>query len=59
MSESLKLGHNLDFSSCNIMVGFHKSSHIYILVLMQLEFLSNRVSSNIIIKSNSDQYILV
>ena len=30
MSESLKLGHNLDFSSCDIMVGFHKSSHIYI-----------------------------
>ena len=29
MSESLKLGHNLDFSSCDIMVGFHKSSHIY------------------------------
>ena len=28
MSESLKLGHNLDFSSCDIMVGFHKSSHI-------------------------------
>ena len=28
MSESLKLGHNLDFSSCD-MVGFHKSSHIY------------------------------
>ena len=27
MSESLKLGHNLDFSSCDIMVGFHKSSH--------------------------------
>ena len=30
MSESLKLGHNLDFSSCDIMVGFHKSSHIQI-----------------------------
>ena len=29
MSESLKLGHNLDFSSCDIMVGFHKSSHIW------------------------------
>ena len=28
MSESLKLGHNLDFSSCDIMVGFHKTSHI-------------------------------
>ena len=27
MSESLRLGHNLDFSSCDIMVGFHKSSH--------------------------------
>ena len=31
MSESLRLGHNLDFSSCDIMVGFHKSSHIYTL----------------------------
>ena len=29
MSESLILGHNLHFSSCDIMVGFHKSSHIY------------------------------
>ena len=29
MSESLRLGHNLDFSSCDIMVGFHKSSHIF------------------------------
>ena len=28
MSESLILGHNLDFSSCDIMVGFCKSSHI-------------------------------
>ena len=28
MSESLKLERNLDFSSCDIMVGFHKSSHI-------------------------------
>ena len=28
MSESLILGHNLDFSSCDIMVGFRKSSHI-------------------------------
>ena len=27
ISESLRLGHNLDFSSCDIMVGFHKSSH--------------------------------
>ena len=27
MSESLKLGDNLDFSSCDIMVDFHKSSH--------------------------------
>ena len=26
MSESLILGHNLDFSSCNIMVSFCKSS---------------------------------
>ena len=29
MSESLELGHNLDLNSCDIMVGFHKSSHIY------------------------------
>ena len=29
MSESLTLGHNLDFSSCDIMVGFCKSSHIF------------------------------
>ena len=29
MSESLKLGHNLDFSSCDIMVSFHKSNHIF------------------------------
>ena len=28
MSESLILGHNLDFSSCDIMIGFCKSSHI-------------------------------
>ena len=28
MSESLILGNNLDFSSCDIMVGFRKSSHI-------------------------------
>ena len=28
MSESLILGHNLDFSSCDIMVGFCKSNHI-------------------------------
>ena len=27
ISKSLILGHNLDFSSCNIMVGFRKSSH--------------------------------
>ena len=32
MTESLKLGRNLDFSSCDIMVGFHKSSHIYVYV---------------------------
>ena len=30
MSESLILGHNLDFSSCHILVGFCKSSHIQI-----------------------------
>ena len=28
MSESLTLGHNLDFSSCDIMISFCKSSHI-------------------------------
>ena len=33
MSESLRLGHNLDFSSCDIMVGFYKSSHNYIFCL--------------------------
>ena len=33
MSESLILGHNLDFSSCDIMVGFRKSSHIFILMI--------------------------
>ena len=29
MSESLTLGHNLDFSSCDIVVGFCKFSHNY------------------------------
>ena len=29
MSESLMLGHNLDFISYDIMVSFHKSSHIF------------------------------
>ena len=29
MSESLILGHTLDFSFCDIMVGFRKSSHIF------------------------------
>ena len=29
MSESLMLGHNLDFSTYDILVGFCKSSHIY------------------------------
>ena len=33
MSESLKLGHNLDFSSCDIMVDFHKSNHIYVCIV--------------------------
>ena len=36
MSESLKLGHNLDFTSCDIMVGFHKSSHKYSLPINPL-----------------------
>ena len=36
MSESLKLGHNLDFSSCDIMVGFHKSSHKYLIYCMHV-----------------------
>ena len=31
MSESLMLGHNLDFSTCDILVGFCKSDHIIIL----------------------------
>ena len=30
MNESLMLGHNLDFSSCNILVGFSKSGHIFL-----------------------------
>ena len=30
MSESLMLGHNLDFSSCDILVGFSKSGHIFL-----------------------------
>ena len=30
MSESLILRHNLDFSSCDILVGFYESSHIQI-----------------------------
>ena len=34
MSELLRLGHNLDFSSCDIMVGFHKSSHIYFYIFV-------------------------
>ena len=29
MSESLMLGHNLEFSTCDIFVGFCKSSHIF------------------------------
>ena len=37
MSESLKLGNNLDFSSCDILIGFvHKSSHKY---LMECDYL--------------------
>ena len=31
MSELLKLGHNLDFSSCDVIIGFHKSSHMCIM----------------------------
>ena len=38
MSESLILGHNLDFSSCDILVGFCKSSHI-----LEMRGLSNAV----------------
>ena len=30
MSESLILGHNVDFNSCDILVGFCKSSHNYV-----------------------------
>ena len=29
MSKSLMLGHNLDFATCDVLVGFCKSSHIY------------------------------
>ena len=36
MSESLTLGHNLDFSSCDIMVGFCESSHIYSILMAYL-----------------------
>ena len=36
MSESLIVGRNLDFSSCDIMVGFHKSSHILYINLHKL-----------------------
>ena len=39
MSESLKLGHNLDFSSCDIMVGFYKSSHIYYIIWDQQTYI--------------------
>ena len=42
MSESLKLGHNLDFSSCDIMVGFHKSSHIYSYILILIKGIDSR-----------------
>ena len=44
MRESLILGHNLDFSSCDIMVSFHKSSDIqipgvdYVIKAKNLEF---------------------
>ena len=40
MSGSLKLRHNLDFSSCDIMVGFHKSSHKYFIIIHMLMILS-------------------
>ena len=33
MSESLMLGHNFDFSTCDILVGFCKSSHICDLIV--------------------------
>ena len=36
MGESLILGHNLDFSSCDILVSFCKSSHIYKIVPYRL-----------------------
>ena len=38
MSESLKLGHNLDFGSCDIMVGFYKSGHNYKITKRFLKF---------------------
>ena len=40
MSESLILGHYLDFRSCDIMVGFYKSSHIYVVFKLR-KFLSS------------------
>ena len=44
MSESLRLGHNLDFSSCDIMVGFHKSSHIFRSIVLLDRFFQSIVS---------------
>ena len=37
MNESLILGCNLDFSSCDIMVGFHKSIHIFVILCEGVE----------------------
>ena len=60
MSESLKLGHNLDFSSCDIMVGFHKSSHIYaafpVICINPSSLASNTM--NFLINSNLESYII-
>ena len=47
MSESLILGHNLDFSSCDIMVGFRKSSHnIYVPALTYTMVWENKLRLN-------------
>ena len=40
-TSALILGHNLDFSFCHIMVGFCKSSHIYVV----MDYISLRINS--------------
>ena len=45
MSESIMLGDNLDFSSCDIMIGFRKSSHIFSFIFYFLSH-SSRVNKS-------------